>query len=70
MRPKIDESGCWRVARRAVAINVAGHDCDSIADSHTVNYSFAWSKSQSKSVIRFGEAGKQGQAFGDFGDGF
>ena len=67
MRAKIDEPGCQRVS---LAINVAGDDRDAIAGCRTVNHSVAWSKSQSKSVIRFGEAGKQGQAFGDFGDGF
>ena len=70
MRAKIDEPGCQWVTRGAVAIGIEGHRRTSIAGSRAVNHSVAWSKSQSKSVIRFGEAGKQGQAFGDLGVDF
>ena len=65
MRAKIGESGCQRVP---LAINVAGDDSDAIAGCRAVNHSIAWSKSQSKSVVRFSETGNKGPAFGDLGD--
>jgi hypothetical protein len=65
MRAKIDGPGCQRVP---VAINVAGDDSDAIAGSRAVNHSVAWSKSQSKSVVRFSKTGNKGPTFGDLGD--
>jgi len=68
MRAKIDEPGCQRVTRGAVAIGIEGDRRTSIAGSRAVNYSVAWSKSQSKSVVRLSETGNKGPAFGDLGD--
>ena len=68
MRAKIDEPGCQRVTRGAVAIGIAGHRCDSIAGCRAVNHSIAWNKSQSKPVVRFSETGNKGPAFGDLAD--
>ena len=68
MRAKIDEPGCQRVTRVAVAIGIEGHSRTSIAGSRAVNHSVAWSKSHSKSVVRFSKTGNKGPAFGDLGD--
>jgi hypothetical protein len=65
---KIDEPGCQRVTRGAVAIGIEGHRRTSIAGSRAVNHSVAWRKSQSKSVVRFSKTGNKGPAFGDLGD--
>ncbi len=35
LRSKIDGSGCWRVS---LAINVAGDNCDAIADRRAVKH--------------------------------
>jgi hypothetical protein len=70
MREKIGEPDCRGITDRALAIDTADHECESIADPLALYQSFPRSKAWPKSITRFNATGNESAAFRSLGDGF